>query len=404
MTAPAATSGLDATGEKPTKATVLRFQALDSWRGVCALLVALFHLPVVNHLSGTAFLTGSYLFVDFFFVLSGFVIAHAYGNRLEGKQAFAGFVIRRFGRLWPLHAAILCMFVLLKLANLLTATDLAAAWQDAFSGAYDLRFVASNLALVHALHIDGMLSWNTPSWSISTEFWTCLCFGLVAWHLRERARLLAAFVLVLLGLGITGVLVADRRNMDITYDWGLFRCMYGFFVGTLVIQVRKILRPELRLASYAEAICVLLVIGFITLAGGVAPHLGLFGPPLFALVVLVFSYEAGVFTAILRQPWLRKLGLWSYSIYMTHILLFSAFNRLLQTIEPLLDQPLISSNQLPDGTKMIRFDVNNLWVADLVAIAVILCLVGLSAFTFQMIEEPARNWFHKLARKIEKRV
>ena len=52
-----------------------RFQVLDSWRGICALLVALFHFPTASAISQSRFIASSYLFVDFFFVLSGFVIA-----------------------------------------------------------------------------------------------------------------------------------------------------------------------------------------------------------------------------------------------------------------------------------------------------------------------------------------
>jgi peptidoglycan/LPS O-acetylase OafA/YrhL len=60
-----------------------RFIALDSWRGIAACLVALFHLEayshlVYSHLNAAPFLRNSWLFVDFFFVLSGFVIAANY--------------------------------------------------------------------------------------------------------------------------------------------------------------------------------------------------------------------------------------------------------------------------------------------------------------------------------------
>ncbi|TIT90641.1 MAG: acyltransferase, partial [Mesorhizobium sp.] len=43
-----------------------RFLVLDSWRGICALLVALFHFPTTSTISQSAFVGGSYLFVDFF--------------------------------------------------------------------------------------------------------------------------------------------------------------------------------------------------------------------------------------------------------------------------------------------------------------------------------------------------
>ncbi len=53
----------------------------------------------------------AWLFVDFFFVLSGFVIAYAYLDSLGTPRATRIFVIRRIGRVWPLHVVLLGVFV-----------------------------------------------------------------------------------------------------------------------------------------------------------------------------------------------------------------------------------------------------------------------------------------------------
>src|SRR2546428_12039863 len=83
-----------------------------SWRGIAACLVALFHLEayshlVYSHLHGVPFLRNSWLFVDFFFVLSGFVIAANYQQRLLDGFGVGRFLLLRLGRLYPLHFAIL---------------------------------------------------------------------------------------------------------------------------------------------------------------------------------------------------------------------------------------------------------------------------------------------------------
>src|ERR1700729_416362 len=75
----------------------VRLQALDAWRGIAATMVVLFHMPIAWSLYGQGIFRHSWLFVDFFFVLSGFVIAFAYGRRINNGREFTDFMIRRFG-------------------------------------------------------------------------------------------------------------------------------------------------------------------------------------------------------------------------------------------------------------------------------------------------------------------
>ena len=74
----------------------MRFHVLDGWRGVCALLVALFHVNAVGHFYGLPVVRNGLLFVDFFFVLSGFVITHAYAERVSFRPT--GEILLRFLR------------------------------------------------------------------------------------------------------------------------------------------------------------------------------------------------------------------------------------------------------------------------------------------------------------------
>ena len=100
----------------------MRFRALDGFRGLCALVVCLFHFPVYSHLMAPAFfLPNAQMLLDFFFVMSGFIIAASYGDKLKRWKDVETFAIRRFARLWPLHAAVLAGFVIVELAKLVFA-------------------------------------------------------------------------------------------------------------------------------------------------------------------------------------------------------------------------------------------------------------------------------------------
>jgi peptidoglycan/LPS O-acetylase OafA/YrhL len=92
-----------------------RFAALDGWRGIRALLVALHHLRLDGHAYDVPAIRNAYLFVDFFFVLSGFVISHAYSRKVDSFRNILVFVVRRFGRLWPLRMVVLMGFLMVQI-------------------------------------------------------------------------------------------------------------------------------------------------------------------------------------------------------------------------------------------------------------------------------------------------
>ena len=106
------------------------------------------------------------------------------------------------------------------------------AWTGASDNLYRAHLV-TNLFLLQSMGLHSGLTWNGPSWSISTEWWTYVTFALVcAWlGMRNWMLVLAALVapVVLLHLSHTG--------MDTTYDWGLIRCVFGFALGVACFRI-----------------------------------------------------------------------------------------------------------------------------------------------------------------------
>src|ERR1700759_2666613 len=95
-----------------------RFEALDALRGICALLVVLFHIPIYHALKGADAFVNLQFCVDMFFALSGFVLCHAYGHRLNDGSEGLRFAWMRLARLWPLHMVMLALFVAIEVAKL----------------------------------------------------------------------------------------------------------------------------------------------------------------------------------------------------------------------------------------------------------------------------------------------
>ncbi|MEI9994996.1 MAG: acyltransferase [Rhizomicrobium sp.] len=364
-----------------------RFRALDGWRGICALVVALHHLELWCFLFWQPLVREAWLFVDFFFVLSGFVLAHTYGDKLRDAAGIRSFVLRRFGRLWPLHAAVLLALIGLECVRLAMMHHLhGVAARPAFTGPNSVFAIFTNLALVQALGLHDALTWNGPSWSISTEFYTYLVFALICAVAPSRGlRVVLAAAAALLGAGVLARY--SPLGMEETVRWGEWRCLFGFFTGVLAYEVwRRGWLGRLR-GSLAEFAVVALVVAFITFEGrnGAVVYLA---PPLFALAVLVFAAEGGVLSAALTTRPAAALGRWSYSIYMVHTLVLALLFSGLSVLDARLHRDWVVHH----GGGLV-IDMGSEAANNLAMLAYLAAVVALAAFTWRVIERPGQALF-----------
>jgi len=121
-----------------------RFVALDSLRGLAALLVVLHHINGAGYLLSLPLFRYGSLAVDFFFVLSGFVIAANYGERLTQGFSIGRFMALRLGRVYPLHLVVLAIFVSLELLQWRLGTHLTP--REAFAGKHSLAQLGAEAA------------------------------------------------------------------------------------------------------------------------------------------------------------------------------------------------------------------------------------------------------------------
>jgi len=355
-----------------------RFEVLDSWRGIAACLVALFHLrgQTYSHLTDITLLRNSYLFVDFFFVLSGFVVAANYQQRFIEGFSIWRFALLRFGRLYPLHISMLGIFILDHLAISMGGLGTVAPFQPPYQSA---DTIIANLLLIHGLGVFHFLTWNSPSWSISTEFYTYILYALAIGVMKDRIWRVLVPIVLLSPLALW-ILVGD---MDTTYDYGIIRCVFGFSAGVLVWNLQR--TGSLRSGTVLELLSVALIIVFVWAAGTTALSIG--APFVFAVAVLVFAAEAGAVSGVLRKRVFLMLGALSYSIYMVHVGVAELLGRAASLLRKTAIIDLFSGTTL--GREPWEGDV-----AVLVFLALVLCV---SAITYRMIEVPGRAWFRRLA-------
>lgn len=233
--------------------------ALTGLRGVAAVLVVMHHasldLGAIDLPWAGGLLRKGYLGVDLFFVLSGFVMSMVYGAwftggalgtvapRRTGEVAgsLAVFLVRRAGRVWPLHAAVL--------AVLLVGLGLSG------QALPSVRFTLANFLLVQGWGVSGEI--NAPAWSVSTEVLAYLVFPLLAgavlrWRWGAVLGVAAAAALLAGCLVLAPPVGPARRGMlDIHMNYSVLpamRCLAGFLLGMVAWRAGQV-ASVVRLAS-----------------------------------------------------------------------------------------------------------------------------------------------------------
>ena len=365
-----------------------RYQALDALRGICALCVCLFHFRAAGPLPRSDFVHGSWLFVDFFFVLSGFVIAANYRDRLISGGFMRRFIVLRFGRVYPLHLVMLLAFIVMEVIGLMLHSK-GLMQRAPFAGPTAPSAIITNIALLQVFGLHPGLTWNGPSWSIAAEFWTYILFALAA---RQAGQALEKWLVAAALASVAVLLVATPHGINVSHDWSLFRCVYGFVVGAIAWRwwSRRGLGPQPmgNGATLVELTSVAAVIGFVSFAGDT--RLNLFAPLVFGGVLLVFAREGGGISRVLRMAVPQWLGLLSYSIYMVHTFVQSRLDGGLRLIGKALHVSLTTHVSGRDG---LPIELAGATAAQGTALTlVMLALVVITAAATQwLVERPGQQ-------------
>ena len=297
-------------------------RALTAIRGLAAWWVVAFHfreaLPPGTPAVILRVSDGGYLAVDLFFILSGYVIALNYGHWFAGTpfrgRRYARFLALRLSRIYPLHMVMLVLFLANPVAAFLFSHQHSP-------GDLRLDYYALSVVLMQAWGIVPGLTWNVPSWSISTEWFAYLLFPALAiavFRLTGTVLRTAAFLCVTLAAFC--LMVAALSPSGLGYIGQLFslvRCVVEFSIGMALFRL-----DQGRERSRVETACALGLAVITGMAFVLLQPADFFLMPLtFTALIYGLSDERGLLPRLLRNPALQWLGVVSYSTYLSHYFL-----------------------------------------------------------------------------------
>jgi peptidoglycan/LPS O-acetylase OafA/YrhL len=329
-------------------------RALTSLRGLFALFVFLYHAGIYTPAGrpSTPGLDRGYLAVDFFFILSGFILGIAYGERTQTLASYGRFVWTRFGRLFPLHVTII----------LLVASVIGIPYFPSFLQELTL----TNNLYQNAPHPQ----LNEVDWSLSTEWVVNLCFPVLVVLARPRFRLvtLAVCLLALFAITAPRSYILDTVVSDPPLLASMVRCFTEFTIGLIASRIR----PGIFFSKDSVLFLLIIVVG------------GLFFVPrtdyLIAILLAPFVYgvssNSGRVSRILSIAPLTAIGDISFSIYLTHTPIFRVIRHFLY------------------GAPLPAYAVTLIFTS-----AGLVLTLGVSFLTYNFLEVPARNWFKRVANR-----
>ena len=288
------------------------FYALTGLRGFAAVWITIGHtifgLNQVFDLSHFTqeWLRLSWIAVEIFFVLSGFVMAHTYPKGVATLAAYGRFMGKRFARIYPLY--IVCFLLWVWFLG-------AQEWGEAPTAGDFIKHMLLMQTWSNYTHY----VWLDPAWSLSSEWGSYVLFFLFTGVLRMKNTKELLWWLALLTCGyVVFNLAFANNNMRMIIQCGVFRALPCFVIGLMLYRLRQ------NVATLPRYFTDALVVAFLFF-GSLIIVTGLRGFWLFPLcVALVFglTYPQGAFHKLMETRLLLFFGHISYALYITHYLVF----------------------------------------------------------------------------------
>lgn len=366
------------------------YALLDGLRGVAAMLVVWYHVFEGFQFAGNKpvidFINHGYLTVDFFFMLSGFVIGYAYDDRWGKSLTMSGFFRRRLIRLHPM----------VMLGALIGAISFLLTSMERWDGTHStllLTLIALVCSWLMIPALPGMqrdvrgngemFPLNGPCWSLFFEYIGNILYALIIRRLSTRAL---AWLTALLCCALTWFAVTNQSGYgSIGVGWtvdttnllgGTLRMLCPFTIGMLMSQVFKPIK-NVRGAFWICTIILLVLFHVPFIDGGTPMSLnGIFEVACIICIfpIIVWLGASGTTTDNTSRRICRFLGDISFPLYIVHYPLMYAFYMWLMK------------------TRLYTF--SETWP---IAISTMACSVCIAWLSLRFYDEPVRKWLKKFA-------
>lgn len=315
----------------------------------------------------------SYVFVDFFFVLSGFVISYNYSNLSTFKSAL-NFIGKRFRRLFPLLFYTTTLFLFVDI--------IFNEFYPEYIGSIEplsqlFVWYTDSLLFLNAIFINtSQLGINGPSWSISAEMISYLLFAVVSVSFNNFLKnYVFLSILILMYL-----LIYSIQQFTVMGDFGFARGALSFILGYFISVFYN---PKIKFNKYLEYLLVLFLVAemyYLHSFEGVSKEMFLLFvfPISFAFIVLTILHSEGFICRLLNSRLVQYLGNWSYSIYLNHMIVLLLFPNFIFKILKINPNPI---------SQIATF------------ILTVLIIVIYSKFTYEHIEVKGRLLLNNLKLK-----
>lgn len=352
---------------------------LESLRGIAAICVALFHYPSTSFLY---FQNGAFA-VYFFFVLSGFVISLNYAEKINNFNDLLSFQIKRFWRLYPTHFFVLFIILFIQILKYFAVNLIGLkSGLIPFGDWYTFKDFIANLFLIQAIfNYFYVFSWNGAAWSISTEFYVYIIFGIM--FMITSKKIIPFIILIyILNLNLNFFSINYFDNFLSIFNGLFFTCIFYFSVGCILYYVYMYVYNKITLNNFFSFSFFI----FLLFLKYFYENLFIkYNAIIFALIILVsvLSDKKTYVYKFLNLKSLVFLGTISYSFYLIHqtvIYLFIQFCKFILKIDFLVD---IKSGSVSN--------TGNIFYDTIIHLNYIVLTVLISYLIFKFIEEPLRK-------------